>query len=106
LSKILASPSWTALCAGISFGAYLIIYLIADGWHATAWSKPIMPAGRSTLTCYLLPGLLYPMLYPLQQMLPREWLGGWPGIVKSLLFALLVILLTGMLERGKVRMKI
>jgi len=106
ISKIMATPSWTAICAGISFGMYLVIYLVADVWHVTAWSKPIMPAGRSTLTCYLLPGLMYPLLYPLQQLLHPAWLGGWPGLAKSLLFALLVIVLTGVLDKRKVRMKI
>jgi len=38
--------------------------------------------------------------------LPPAWLGGWSGLVKSLLFALLVVVLTGVLDRWKVRMKI
>lgn len=106
ISKILATPSWTAICAGISMATFAVIYIITDIQHTSGWARPIMPAGRSTLTCYLLPGLIYPILWPLQQLLPGSLLGGWPGLVKSFLFSLLIIMLTGLLERIKIRLKI
>jgi heparan-alpha-glucosaminide N-acetyltransferase len=106
ISKILATPSWTAICAGISFLAFGLIYLISDIYKSTRWAVPLMPAGRSTLTCYLLPGLVYPILWPLQQFLPQSFLGGGIGLLKSFLFAFLIILLTGLLEKIRIRMKI
>jgi uncharacterized membrane protein len=106
ISKILASPSWTSICAGISFICFALTYLITDELKKTGWAKVIMPAGTSTLTCYLLPGLLYPFLWPLQQQLPEIFLTGLAGLVKSLIFALVIIILTGLLEKINIRLRI
>jgi heparan-alpha-glucosaminide N-acetyltransferase len=106
ISKILATPSWTSICAGISMAVFLIIFIIADILHYSGWASVIMPAGQSTLTCYLLPGLLYPLLNPLQQLLPDNLLSGLPGLVKSLLFALLTVVITGWLQKIHIRLKI
>jgi predicted acyltransferase len=106
ISKILATPSWTAVCAGISFAVFALIYTITDHFRLTRWASAIMPAGRSALTCYLVPTLVYPALWPLQQLLPAAFLEGGVGLLKSLLFALLIIALTGMLEKIPVRLKI
>jgi len=106
ISKIRATPSWTAICAGISYIIYALLYLIADIWGKTKWSGFIMPAGRSTLTCYLLPYFIYPTLGPLILLIPYSLTGGVPGLIKSFLFALIVVWLTGLLEKINVRLKI
>jgi heparan-alpha-glucosaminide N-acetyltransferase len=106
ISKILATPSWTSICAGISIAVFLIIFILADVLHYSGWASVIMPAGQNTLTCYLLPGLLYPLLYPLQQMLPASFLTGVAGLVKSLLFALLTVIIAGWLQKIHIRLKI
>ena len=106
ISKIMATPSWTSICAGISMIVFLIIFIIADILHYSRWASFIMPAGQSTLTCYLLPGLLYPLLIPLQKMLPESLLTGVAGLVKSLLFALLTVIITGWLQKIHIRLKI
>jgi uncharacterized membrane protein YeiB len=102
----MATPSWSAICASISFLCFAVIYLIADVAKSTRWASLIMPAGRSTLTCYLLPGLVYPFLWPLEQLLPVSLLTGIAGIVKSVLFALLIIVLTGLLEKIHIKLKL
>jgi len=106
ISKIRATPSWTAICAGISFGFYGLLYLIADIYHKTQWAQIIGPAGRSTLTCYLVPYLYYPIMALIGIRLPMYLREGYVGIFKSLLFALLIILITGVLERLKIRLKV
>ena len=106
ISKILASPSWTAICAGISFATFALVHLITDSAGYTRWANIFLPAGRSTLTCYLLPGLVYPFLWPAQQLLPDPLLTGIPGLIKSILFALLIIFLTGLLEKIHIKLKI
>jgi heparan-alpha-glucosaminide N-acetyltransferase len=106
ISKILATPSWTSICAGISMAVFLVIFILADVLHYSGWASVIMPAGQSTLTCYLIPGLLYPILYPLQQLLPASLLTGIAGLAKSLLFALLTVIITGWLQKIHIRLKI
>lgn len=106
ISKIMATPSWTAICAAISYVSFAVIFVIADVFKITGWANILMPAGRSTLTCYLLPGLVYPFLWPLQQLLPDMWVTGMAGLLKSIVFALLIIILTGLLERINIRLRI
>ena len=105
ISKIRATPSWTAICAGISFGFYGLLYLIADIYKKTNWAGIIGPVGRSMLTCYLVP-YYYSLMALIGIRLPMYLREGYVGIVKSLLFALLIILITGLLEKLKIRLKI
>ena len=106
ISKIHATPSWTAICAGISYGLFAGMYWIADIRGKTRWATFMMPAGRSTLTCYLVPYIIYPTVGPLIMLLPGFLTGGTIGLIKSLLFALLVVWITGWLEKIHIRLKI
>ncbi len=106
ISKNQATPSWTFICLGISGLTFLLIYIIADMKKITAWAKPFSPAGRSTLTSYLIPYFYYPIFVFLGISLPEFLLTGTIGIVKSLVFAALIIGITKVLELLKVRLKI
>lgn len=107
IAKLGATPSWTAICAGISFLIFAAFYLITDRFGWIGWANILKPAGRSTLTCYLVPYWFYPIfLSTVAIILPAAMFQGMLGIVKSLLFALLVILITGLLEKINVRLKV
>jgi hypothetical protein len=106
ISKIRATPSWTAICTGISFASLAVVYIITDVLYWRSWFKWISPAGTSTLTCYLVPYLYYAFLGFLALQLPLVVRTGFSGVIKSILFALLIILITGLLERGKIKLKI
>ena len=106
ISKILATPSWTAICAGTSFMCFALIYVVSDIFHFTGWAKPVLPAGRSALTCYLLPGMIYALFYPYLARLPEYLTGGAGGIFKSFVFALAIVLIAGGLEKIKISIKL
>jgi heparan-alpha-glucosaminide N-acetyltransferase len=106
ISKIYATPSWTSICAGISFAAFGILFLIADKAGYTRWAAIIAPAGRSTLTCYLVPYLVYPIMVISGIRLPEILLTGGIGLIKSVIFALVVVGITALLEKTNVRLKI
>ena len=107
INKIGATPSWTAICAGISFLSFILFYLLTDRLGLVDWANVIKPAGRSTLTCYIVPYWFYPIfLATIAAILPAVWFTGYLGIVKSLFFALLVIWITGLLERINIRLKV
>ncbi|HDZ42061.1 MAG TPA: DUF5009 domain-containing protein [Bacteroidetes bacterium] len=106
ISKIRATPSWTAICAGISLAFFAGMYWIADIRNRTGWARFMMPAGRSTLTCYLVPYIIYPTLGSLIMMIPASLAGGIIGLIKSMIFALLVVWITGLLEKINIRLKI
>jgi predicted acyltransferase len=106
ISKIQATPSWTAICAGISTVSFAVLYIVADRWEMTRWADIIAPAGNSTLTCYLMPYYAYAIFALVNLQLPGIILAGIPGLVKSLVFSLLIIFITGWIGRFKVSLKI
>jgi heparan-alpha-glucosaminide N-acetyltransferase len=106
ISKIKATPSWTAICAGLSFLAYMILYLVTVKYQWTKWARLIEPAGSMTLTCYLVPYLVYPLLMLVGWKWPEVISTGGLGLLKSFLFALAVIWIAGLLGRLHIRLKI
>ena len=106
ISKIRATPSWTAICAGITTISFGILYIIADRWKKTRWADIIAPAGNSTLTCYLVPYYAYAIFALVGLQLPAMMITGIPGLIKSLVFSLLIIIITGWLGKVKISLKI
>jgi predicted acyltransferase len=107
ISKIRATPSWTTICAAISILAFVILIFLVDKKGKENWFKAIKPAGTSTLTCYLLPYLHEAIFLSIIGIhLPLILRTGWAGVIKSLIFALIVVLITGLLQKRKLRLKI
>jgi predicted acyltransferase len=107
ISKIRATPSWTTICSAISMLAFAILIFLVDRKGKESWFKILKPAGTSTLTCYLLPYFHEAIFISLIGIrLPLIIRTGAAGIIKSLLFALIIVLVTGWLERRRLRLKI
>jgi predicted acyltransferase len=107
ISKIRATPSWTTICAAISILVFVILIFLVDKKGKGNWFRVIKPAGTSTLTCYLLPylhGAIFLSLIGIH--LPLFIRTGWVGVIKSLIFALLIVLIAGWLEKRRLRLKI
>lgn len=106
ISKNLATPSWTNICIGIGFLCFVLFYILVDKMGYAAWAKPIKAAGTSTLTCYLMPYFIYPII----TLLGVKMAGSLPalsiGLPKSMLFSLAIILFVGFLERKRLRLKV
>lgn len=106
ISKIRATPSWTAICTGISILCFVILIYIVDIKNKREWFSAIRPAGTSTLTCYLLPYIHYAIFTMVGISLPVFLRTGTAGIFKSLAYAMLIILITGLLEKKRIRLRI
>jgi predicted acyltransferase len=106
ISKILATPSWTAICAGISTVSFATMHIIADRLKLTRWADIIAPAGNSTLTCYLIPYYAYAIFALAGLQLPGMLIAGIPGLIKSLVFSIVIILVTGWLGKFRISLKI
>jgi predicted acyltransferase len=106
ISKILATPSWTSICAGITTALFAFLYVLADMFNINKWAVLIRPAGTSTLTCYLVPYFYYAFLGMIGIYLPEFLRTGIIGIIKSLLFGLLIIFITGLLEKINIKLRI
>ena len=106
ISKILATPSWTAICAAITILSFGVLHIVADRLEMTRWAGVIAPAGYSTLTCYLVPYFIYAFGALSGLNLPEFLNTGMIGILKSIIFSILIIQLTGLLGRLQIRLKI
>jgi len=106
IKKMGGTPSWSAICVGIGFASFGILYILADILNVRKWASIIGPAGRSTLTCYLVPYFYYGFYSIIGFSLPLVLRTGYIGIIKSLLFALLIVTITGGFEKLKIKLKI
>ena len=106
ISKIQGTPSWLAICTGIGFLLFAILYYIADQKKITGWAKIIAPAGTATLTCYMIPYFVYPIHSMVNFRFPDVLNAGIVGLFVSFLFAMLVVVFTGWLERKGYKLKL
>lgn len=106
ISKIRATPAWVLICSGISILMFTAMIWLVDVKGKMNWFKWIRPAGTSTLTCYLIPYLLYSILALAGFKFPVALSEGMPGLLRSIAIAFLVIFLVGWMEKKRVRLKI
>ncbi len=106
LAKLGATPAWLFLCSAITLIAFLFIYWLADVGGKDNWFAWIKPAGTATILCYLVPYFVYSVREIFSIHLPDVLLTGGIGLVKSFLFAMFCVFLTGLLIRAGVRMKL
>jgi predicted acyltransferase len=106
ISKARDTPSWVLICTGISLIVYAIFVFVVDTCKKYHWFKVIEPAGTNTFTCYLLPYLFYPMYQMSNFNYPEYFDQGTGGLIRSLLFALAIVWLAGLLQKINIRLKI
>jgi heparan-alpha-glucosaminide N-acetyltransferase len=106
LAKLGATPAWLFLCSAFTILAFLAIYWLADVKRKANWFNVIKPAGTDTLLCYLIPYFMYAIVNVTGFYLPEILLTGGIGLFKSFLFALFCVLITGLLNRGGIKLKL
>lgn len=106
ISKIQATPTWLFLCSGISILFYVFMYWFVDMQNKAALFNFIKPAGTATLTCYLIPYLLYSIFTLTSFSLPEQLLTSPIGLVKCIIFAFVTIGITALLGKAGVKLKI
>ncbi|AKD58478.1 hypothetical protein SD10_11935 [Spirosoma radiotolerans] len=106
LSKLAATPAWLFLCSAFTILAFTAIYWLVDVSGKAQWFESIRPAGTDTLLCYLIPYFAYAFTTLLNLHLPDVLLTGGVGLLKSVLFALLCVWITGRLNKVGVRLKL
>jgi predicted acyltransferase len=106
ISKIYATPAWIFVCMGITIVVFELLIYLVDVKQKKDWFKLIKPAGTSTLTCYLIPYLLYSVFSLVHFHFPHFLSSGIGGIIRSFLMAFLVIGIVYFLEKKKLRLKV
>ena len=106
ISKIHSTTAWISICIGISILVFELIIYLVDIKGKQNWFKGIRPAGTSTLTCYLIPYLLYSIYSLIGFHYPDFFNQGFGGITRSFLIAFFVIWIAGLLEKRRIRLSI
>lgn len=106
ISKIYSTPAWVFICMGITWLMFELLIWLVDVKDKKNWFSFIKPAGTSTLTCYLIPYLLYALLSLIDFNYPDYFNNGIGGIIRSFFVAFLVIRIVAFLEKKHIRLKI
>jgi heparan-alpha-glucosaminide N-acetyltransferase len=106
ISKIRATPAWVLICTGIGVILFEFFIWLIDIKGKAIWFKIIKPAGTSTLTCYLIPYLQVAIFALVGFRYPHFFNFGAGGIIRSFAVSFIVIIITGFLEKRRLRLKI
>lgn len=102
IAKLGETPPWVFYCTGIAIFTYSFISCL-DSIGKTAWAKIIEPAGTATLTCYLVPYVLYAIRFSES---PEWFRSGYWGLINCILFSFFTIGVTYLLGRIHIKLKI
>jgi heparan-alpha-glucosaminide N-acetyltransferase len=108
ISKIQATPSWGLICNGISMILFALLYYIIDIKKHIRWTFFLKPAGENSLTTYLAPDILYYLIWSTGIPILIYKQSGIPLIVitGSVIWALLMVVLTALLVRINIKLKL
>lgn len=110
-SKIEATPSWCMFSAAICSALFALLYLIMDVWKRTRWAAFLRPAAENPLLAYFLPIIFYSALavWP-NDLWPNNPLAtptavGITGVLRSVVFAFVMVWVTGLLGKARIRLR-
>jgi heparan-alpha-glucosaminide N-acetyltransferase len=106
ISKIHATPAWVMICSGITILVFELSIYLVDIKHKKDWFMVIAPAGTSTLTCYLMPYFLIYLMQLFQLKFPPFLSEGVPGLLRCFATSFILIILVGLMEKRRLRLKI
>ncbi len=105
ISKIYATPTWGLYSAGFCSVLYVFLYWLVDLKGIVKWAKFLSPAGKNPLLAYILPSIVFAILMILHITVLSDYLGsGIIGIIRSLVFALIMLWLTSLLSKLHIRL--
>ena len=106
ISKLQATPTWFFYCCSIFFPLFAFIYLLTDVLGKSAWFKLLAPAGKLTLTCYIIPYAWYSLQSLLQISYPEVLTSGLPGLLKSVVYSFLILAIAWGLMKINIKLKV
>ena len=107
ISKIRATPTWCLYSIGGAILSFALLFWICDvkGW--TRWAWPVRAAGSNTLTTYLLPDIWYFLFSALGvTYLDTHLAYGWGAVIKTVVFTLVMLGLSWLMTKCKVRLQL
>jgi heparan-alpha-glucosaminide N-acetyltransferase len=107
ISKIRATPTWCLYSIGCSILLFTLLYWICDVRKANAWAWFTRPAGENTLLTYLLPDFYFFIVSACGfTFFMTHANAGLPGVIRCVLFTALILGLSALLTRWKLRLQL
>jgi heparan-alpha-glucosaminide N-acetyltransferase len=107
ISKIRATPTWCLYSIGCSILLFTLLYWICDVRKAYAWAWFTRPTGENTLLTYLLPDFYFFIVSACGfTYFTMHVNAGLPGVLRCVLFTALILVLSALLTRWKLRLQI
>jgi predicted acyltransferase len=107
ISKIRATPTWCLYSIGCSVLLFTLLYWICDVRRSVRWAAFTRPAGENTLLTYLLPDFYFFIASACGFTYFAEHANsGLSGVLKCLIFTALILTLSALLTRWKLRLQI
>lgn len=107
ISKIRATPTWSLWTIAACCALFALLYWVCDVRKQTGWAWLVRPAGSNTLLTYLVPDIYYFLagLFAFES-LEMRWNAGWPGVIRALVFTVVMLLIARLLTRARLRMQL
>jgi predicted acyltransferase len=107
ISKIRATPTWSLYSSGAAVLCFTALYWICDIRGKTRWAFFARPAGSNTLTTYLLPDFWYYILTAAGiHYFDTHFDYAWPGAVRCAVFTAFILIVSGLLTRLGIRLRL
>ena len=96
------------ICNGISFLVFILLYWIVDVRGKIIWASFLQPAGENSLTTYIAPDIIYYLIWSsgIPFLIYKQSHEPLIVVVGSIVWALLMVGLTAMLARLKIKLRI
>jgi predicted acyltransferase len=107
ISKIRATPTWSLYSVGAAVLLFTVLYWVCDVKRWRRWTAVFRPAGSNTLLTYLVPDLWYFAIGAAGAVyFNTHWNSGWPGVLRTVVFTILMLAIAAALTRAKVRLQL
>ncbi|RAW01626.1 DUF5009 domain-containing protein [Pseudochryseolinea flava] len=106
ISKIWATPTWALYSAAICTLIFIFLYWLIDIKKVSGWTGFFRPAATNPLLTYIIPFILMHLMSILHLHWPSELHRAPVGIVWSIVFAVMVMMIATGLNKLKVRLQL
>jgi heparan-alpha-glucosaminide N-acetyltransferase len=107
ISKIRATPTWVLVSVGAAVLAFVLLYWVCDMQGRTRWAAFVKSAGENTLLTYLLPDLYYAFAGFIGfSYFDHHLTFGMPGVLRAVCFTALILALSALLTRWRIRLQL
>lgn len=107
ISKNRGTPTWALYTVAACCVVYTLLYWLCDVRGHVRWAAPVRPAGTNTLLTYLLPDVWAFALGTLGvRWFVTHLATGWPGVVRAVVFTAVMLAVSHVLTRARLRLQL